>query len=65
MMEQDGVLDMEELSRYLHIPKSTLYALVRNRRIPSHKVGRQWRFRREAIDRWLERPDAQSGETAE
>ena len=48
------VLTIEELSAYLKIPKSTLYKLVREGKIPSQKVGRHWRFRKEAIDRWLD-----------
>jgi len=48
------VLTIEELTAYLKIPKSTLYKLVRERKIPSQKVGRHWRFRKIAIDRWLE-----------
>lgn len=59
----DDVLTIEELSAYLKVPKSTLYKLVREGKLPSHKVGRHWRFRKEAIDRWLdetraEKPDA-------
>jgi excisionase family DNA binding protein len=49
-----GVLTIEELSAYLKIPKSTLYKLVREGKIPSQKVGRHWRFRKMAIDRWLD-----------
>lgn len=48
------VLTIEELATYLKIPKSTLYKLVREGRIPSQKIGRQWRFRKGAIDHWLE-----------
>ena len=48
------VLTIEELAAYLKIPKSTLYKLVREGRIPSQKIGRHWRFRKGAIDRWLE-----------
>ncbi|OPZ70478.1 MAG: Helix-turn-helix domain protein [bacterium ADurb.Bin478] len=48
------VLTIEELALYLKIPKSTLYKLVREGRIPSQKIGRHWRFRKAAIDRWLE-----------
>jgi len=40
----------------LGVPRSTLYRLVRDGKIPSHKVGKHWRFRREAIDRWLDQP---------
>jgi excisionase family DNA binding protein len=56
------VLTIDELSDYLKISKSTLYKLVREGKIPCQKVGRHWRFRKEAIDRWLEECDqADSG----
>lgn len=48
------VFSMKELSDYLNIPISTLYKLVREGKIPSQKIGRQWRFRKETIDRWLD-----------
>ena len=48
------VLTIEELSAYLKIPKSTLYKLVREGKVPCQKIGRHWRFRKETIDRWLE-----------
>ena len=55
MVETTGdVLTIEELSAYLKIPKSTLYKLVREGKIPSQKIGRHWRFRKAAIDLWLE-----------
>jgi excisionase family DNA binding protein len=52
--EPGDVLTIEELAAYLKIPKSTLYKLVRERKIPSQKIGRHWRFRKGAIDNWLE-----------
>jgi excisionase family DNA binding protein len=55
MDENTGdILTIEELSSYLKIPKSTLYKIVREGKVPSQKVGRHWRFRKRAIDRWLE-----------
>ncbi|MCK5243627.1 MAG: helix-turn-helix domain-containing protein [Desulfobacterales bacterium] len=49
----------------MKVAKSTLYIykLVREGKVPSQKVGQHWRFRKEAIDRWLdetraEEPDA-------
>ena len=53
------VLTLEELSVYLKIPKSTLYKIVREGKIPCQKVGRHWRFRKVAIDRWLEEANPQ------
>ncbi len=67
-MEQQpaDVFTIDELATYLKIPKSTLYKLVREGKIPrGQKVGRHWRFRRAAIDRWLEEADKQSASAPE
>jgi excisionase family DNA binding protein len=50
----DQILTLEELATYLKIPKSTLYKLVQEGRIPGQKLGKQWRFAKKAIDQWLE-----------
>jgi excisionase family DNA binding protein len=50
----DEVLTIEELAGYLKVPKSTLYKLVREGKVPCQKIGRHWRFRKGAIDNWLE-----------
>ena len=48
------VLTIEEASKYLRIPLSSLYKLAQSGKIPCQKVGRHWRFRKETIDRWLD-----------
>lgn len=48
------IMTIGETAAYLRISKSSLYKLAQEGRIPRQKVGRHWRFRREAIDRWLE-----------
>lgn len=53
------IMTIEETSKYLRIPLSSLYKLAQGGKIPCQKVGRHWRFRRERIDRWL---DQTSGE---
>ena len=51
----NDVLTIDELAAYLRISKSTLYKLVREgKKIPSQKIGKHWRFRKGAIDKWLE-----------
>jgi excisionase family DNA binding protein len=52
-----GVFTIEELAAYLRVPKSTLYKLVREGRVPGQKVGRHWRFHKETIDGWLAEKD--------
>ena len=48
------IMTIEETSKYLRVPLSSLYRIAQAGKIPCQKVGRHWRFRREAIDRWLE-----------
>ncbi|HCG63190.1 MAG TPA: DNA-binding protein [Sphaerochaeta sp.] len=54
------VLTLQECSVYLKIAESTIYVLARNGKIPCQKVGRNWRFRKEALDRWLEGEEVSS-----
>jgi excisionase family DNA binding protein len=48
------LLTMHELAVYLHLDESTLGKLVAAGKIPSIQVDRQWRFKRQAIDQWIE-----------
>ena len=54
MDELPQILTIEEASKYLRIPLSTLYKLAQDGKIPCQKVGRHWRFRKEMIDNWLD-----------
>lgn len=46
-------MTIDDLAAYLQLSKSSLYKLVQGGRIPGKKIGRHWRFHREAIDEWL------------
>jgi len=47
------VMSIDQLAAYLQLPKSTLYKLVQEGKVPGRKLGRQWRFHRSAVDAWL------------
>lgn len=51
--EQTTVMTVDEIAEYLRIPRSSVYKLAQEGRIPCRKAGRRWRFHREAIDQWL------------
>ena len=38
------LLTLSEVSNFLKVPKSTIYKLARERRLPGHKVGKHWRY---------------------
>jgi excisionase family DNA binding protein len=47
------VLTIDDLAEYLKISKSTLYKLAQDGLLPGQKIGRHWRFHRQAVDEWL------------
>lgn len=52
--EGEGVLTVEEASRFLKISKEALYQYVRNGILPARKIGKQWRLSRKLLMQWLE-----------
>jgi len=48
------ILTLEEVARYLRLKPQTLYRWAQERRIPAVKLGKEWRFRRSILDRWLD-----------
>ncbi|MFW6147248.1 MAG: helix-turn-helix domain-containing protein [Thermodesulfobacteriota bacterium] len=49
------VLNADEVSSWLRIPKSTLYKLCSNGQIPCAKIGKHWRFDRAMLKSWFEK----------
>jgi excisionase family DNA binding protein len=50
------VMTVKELSDYLRVHPSTVYKLLRRGDLPGFRIGTDWRFNAEVIDRWcLER----------
>lgn len=60
-MAADEVLTMEEICDLLQVHKSTVYKLVRRGSIPGFRVGSDWRFRRDVIERWLSEKSVGAG----
>jgi excisionase family DNA binding protein len=46
------VLTVRELSEYLRVHPTTVYRLLRARQLPGFRVGSEWRFSLDMIDRW-------------
>ena len=46
--------NINELSEYLGIKKSTLYAMIGNGDLPHYRIGRLIRFRCDDVDSWIQ-----------
>jgi excisionase family DNA binding protein len=53
-----GILNLSQTSEFLGISEKTLIKLLREEHIPARKIGREWRFSREALVRWLAAGDS-------
>ena len=58
--QHPDVMTIDELAAYLQLSKSTLYKLAQEGKVPGQKVGKHWRFHKEAVDNWLMERPAQS-----
>jgi len=68
------VLTVQEVSSYLRVHPSTIYRMLKKNLLPAFRVGSDWRFTVEAIDKWRasvecgvptpREPQAQSAEVA-
>jgi excisionase family DNA binding protein len=47
------ILTLEEVAQYLRLKPQTIYRWAQERRIPAAKLGKEWRFRKSILDRWL------------
>ena len=56
-MEAAGVMTIDEVSVHRKLPQSTLYRLTQERQVPGQKVGKHWRFHKEAVDARLKDAD--------
>lgn len=54
MSEMSNLLTGRELAEYLKLNPATIHRKALNKEIPAIKIGRQFRFDREQIDKWLQ-----------
>lgn len=47
------VMDIKTLAQYLGMGRSKIYSLIRQKKVPASRIGRQYRFSRSLIDQWL------------
>ena len=48
------VLTLEETAEFLKVHPSTIDRLLKSHTIPAFKIGSDWRFNQESIQRWIE-----------
>ena len=60
---EDRSLSVDEIAAYLGVKRDTVYKWIADKRMPAHKVGRLWKFRKEEeVDKWLRQSAAAEGD---
>lgn len=53
-----AILNIAQATELLGVSEKTMIKLLREEHIPARKIGREWRFSREALIRWLAEGDS-------
>jgi len=53
--EDNEIMTIGQVAKYLQISEITTYRLVQEGRIPAFKVGRSWRIKREDLNEFIEK----------
>lgn len=61
----DRWLSVEEITEHLGVSKDTVYTWVSSKRMPGHRVGRFWKFKKEEVDEWVRAGGAAAESTTE
>jgi excisionase family DNA binding protein len=54
---EPDVLTLEQLAELLQVDEKTVRKLATDGELPGRKIGREWRFSRQAVLGWLATPD--------
>ena len=49
----DRWLSVTEIAKYLGVSEDTVYRWRYEKRIPGHKIGRMWKFKKAEVDAWV------------
>lgn len=47
------VMTLKEVAKYLGVHEMTVYRLMNNGKMPGFKLGGQWRFKKDVLDKWI------------
>jgi len=47
-------MTITELAAYLRCSRSSIYRLIKREKLPAFRIGSDWRFKRELIEKWME-----------
>jgi excisionase family DNA binding protein len=61
-MDADTIMKVRQIAEYLQTDEHTIYRLARKGQIPAFKLSGQWRFKKDLIDKWIEKKSFENSE---
>ena len=58
-MNAEKWLSVEKIGEHLGVSKETIYRWLERGQIPSHRVGKLWKFQASEVDAWVKKGGAQ------
>lgn len=59
MNNEEKWIGTEEAAKYLDVKVATIRKWLKDKKIPAHKIGKLWKFKKKELDDWVK-----SGESA-
>lgn len=53
MSEAKEIMNVGELAEYLGVSCSKIYKMIKEKKVPASKIGRQYKFSKQVVDSWL------------
>ena len=44
---------LKEICEYLGVSRDTIFKWIELKKMPAHKMGRQWKFKTDEVDEWV------------
>ena len=60
---QERWLSVDKIAAHLGVNPDTIYKWIVRKKMPAHKVGRLWKFKKAQIDEWVNAGKAGERET--
>jgi excisionase family DNA binding protein len=57
--EYVSIMNVHDVASYLRLSDAKVYRLAKEGSIPSFRLGKSWRFRRDLIDEWTKKETRQ------
>jgi excisionase family DNA binding protein len=52
-MADDRWIGMKEITEHLGVSRETVVKWIENKKMPGHKLGKCWKFKKTEVDAWV------------